>query len=171
MLSHSDFSTFLNATGDGHVRWLERHSVALYPQKSDANAAQNVLLTFSHISLYSHLVWVVTGKLFLYHLRYPDVGLLAQWPHLLSATAVLSSTNCWTSSPFCVFFIQMADYPCSQPWAVTWINNVIDPRACIKVDDNGSARQDSLSFTLPWAYLRSQRFLGNIALLLLAYRL
>ena len=29
----------------------------------------------------------------------------------------------------------------------------------------------SLSFTLPWAYLRSQRFLGNIAHLLLAYRL
>ena len=67
-LSHTGLPKFVYAAGDTYVRLLECHAVALYPQAGDANAAQDVPYAFPHDSICGHLVWVVSGELFLDHL-------------------------------------------------------------------------------------------------------
>ena len=50
---------FMHAAGYGHVLLLERHSVALHPQKSDANAAQDMSYGYPHGGVCGHFIGVV----------------------------------------------------------------------------------------------------------------
>ena len=69
-LHHARLRKLTHASGYGHVLLLECHSVALYPQTSDANAAQDVIYACPHGGVCSHFIGVAPLEFSLDHRKY-----------------------------------------------------------------------------------------------------